>query len=646
MVGSLVVMKSNRATAAPTAARSETAPREKVPASLRWDLSDIFADWEQWELACTTFEGHLERYSQMAGSLSGGPRVLLEALELGDEIGQLSYRIWYFPALAFDEDQRDNTIGARRQRAQALLARSQTATAWFRPELLALDRPTVENWLEVEPQLAGYRFALEELWRQQAHVLDANGERILALAGPVGEAPADAYSALSTSDMRFPTVTLSNGDQVEVTYGRYRALLSTCREQADRARVFRAFHRSWKRSSNTWAALYHGVCQRDRFEAEARGYDTTLEAALDVHAIPTRVVEELIERTYAGAAPLRRYCRLRRQALAVSRYHLYDGSVSLVENDRRWSWKETVDHVAASVASLGADYHRRTEVAFSGGWIDVVENRGKRSGAYCAGVYGVHPYVLLNYNETLDDVFTVAHEMGHCLHTLLSHETQPFRYARYSIFVAEVASTLAEALLLEHLLSVTTDPNDRIELLQHAIDTILATFVTQVLFADFELAAHRLVEEGQPLTGDVLDRLYLERLERLYGEDAALDPLYGITWARIPHFFQSPYYVYQYATAFAASSRIALDLKHSQGEARAKVVARYLELLCSGGSALPLDQLAAAGVDLTRPEPVDAVITRLDDLVTQLEVELSAAGKLAGSTTDPAAGGAAFPARE
>jgi oligoendopeptidase F len=619
-----MVMMFTPATTATPSPRSEPAPREKIPAELRWDLTEIFPDWGAWERACAEFEEILGRYSALAGTLARGPAALLEALEAGDQLGQLSYRIWYLPSLTFDQDQRDNEVGARRQRAQALLARSQTETAWFRPELLQLERTVVEGWLADNERLAGYRFALEELWRQQQHVLDASGERILALAGPIGEAPADAYSALSTSDMKFPRVTLSTGEQVEVTYGRYRALLSTCREQGDRARVFRAFHQAWKRNANTWAALYYGVCQRDRFEAESRGYASTLEAALDPHAIPTRVVEELIASTYAGTAPLRRYCRLRTQALGLRRYHLYDGSVSLVEANRRWSWSETVEHVVASVAPLGESYQQQTRRAFSGGWIDVVENRGKRSGAYCAGVYGVHPYVLLNFNETLDDVFTAAHEMGHCLHTLLSHEAQPFHYARYSIFVAEVASTLAEALLLEHLLAVTAEPVDRIELLQHAIDTILATFVTQVLFADFELAAHRLVEAGQPLTAQILDRLYLERLDRLYGDAASIEALYGITWARIPHFFQSPYYVYQYATAFAASSRIALDLGTATVVERQQVVDRYLDLLRAGGSSLPLDQLRAAGVDLTRSEPVAAVIQRLDDLVTRLEVELAA----------------------
>lgn len=612
-----------------TAKRVDPPPRAEIPARYRWDLDDIFADWEAWQAACTSFEGLLERFAAMRGTLAAGAVALREAFELGDLIGQLSHRIWYYPALAFDQDQRDNTSGARRQQAQTLLARSQTVGAWFRPELLEVPRERVEEWLDEDSRLAVYRFAIEELWRQQAHVLDGGGERLMALAGPVGEAPGDAYSALSTSDMRFPKVTLSTGERVAVTYGRYRALLSTCREQRDRAKVFRAFHRSWKRSRNTWAALYHGVCQRDRFEAEARGYANTLDAALDGHAIPTRVVEELIEATYAGTAPLRRYCRLRQRTLGLSRYHLYDGSVSLAEADRQWSWEETVGHVIASVAPLGSGYVSDTRRAFEGGWIDVLENRGKRSGAYCAGVYGVHPYLLLNYNETLDDVFTVAHEVGHCIHTLLSHRAQPYCYAGYSIFVAEVASTLAEALLLDHLLAVTERPEERIELLQHAIDSIIATFVTQVLFADLELSAHRLVESDRPLTAEILDGLYLERLRRLYGDAVSIDPLYALTWARIPHFFQSPYYVYQYATAFAASSLLARELRESSARERPEVVARYLALLESGGSAHPLDQLRAAGVDLTKPHPVEAVIARLDDLVTRLEVELVASGRLA-----------------
>src|SRR5581483_8905458 len=276
-------------------------------------------------------------------------------------------------------------------------------------------------------------------------------------------------------------------------------------------------------------------------------------------------------------------------------------------------------------APLGDDYQGRVRRVFQGRWVDVYENEGKRSGAYSAGVYGVHPYMLLNYNDTLDDLFTLSHETGHTLHSLLSHETQPFTYASYTIFVAEVASTLAEGLLLDALLARSNDPQERIGLLQHAIDSIAGTFYTQVLFAEWELEAHKAAERGEPITADSLSERYDSLLRHYYGEAIELDPLYRITWARIPHFFQSPYYVYQYATSFAASAQLLRELRASSGGEHAAIVERYLRLLRAGGNDYPIEQLLAAGVDLTRPEPTQAVVAELDRLVTQLEEEIAAA---------------------
>jgi len=396
--------------------------------------------------------------------------------------------------------------------------------------------------------------------------------------------------------------------------------------QADRAAVFHTFYETFAANLNTYAALYNGVCQRDWFGAMARRYGTTLEAALDGNRIPTAVVERLIETTRAGVAPLQRYHRLRKRVLGLPSYHLYDTGIPLLQDDRRYAYDEAVQWVVASAAPLGSDYQERVRRVFEGRWVDIYENEGKRSGAYSAGVYGVHPYMLLNYNETLDDLFTLTHETGHTLHSLLSHETQPFTYASYTIFVAEVASTLAEGLLLDALLRSSSDAHERINLLQHAIDSIAGTFYTQVLFAEWELEAHRAAERGEPITADTLSERYFALLHHYYGDAIELDALYRITWARIPHFFQSPYYVYQYATSFAASAQLLRELRSSEGAAHAAAVERYLTLLRSGGNDYPIDQLLAAGVDLTRPEPTQAVVEELDRLVARLEAEIETAG--------------------
>jgi oligoendopeptidase F len=508
-------------------------------------------------------------------------------------------------------------VNARKQQVQALMARWQQATSWFSPELLAIPLATVQGWMKANARLAVYRFAIEEVYRLQEHVLDERGEALLSLASRLSSAPGDAYQALTTADAKFPEATLSTGETVRLSYGQYRAVLATNRNQADRRTAFLGHYGTFAASLNTYATLYHGICQRDWFHARARGYKTTLEAALHGNNIPRSVVDNLIQATRAGVEPLRRYHRLRRRALRLERYCPYDFSIPLIEWTRRYGYPDVLDDIVSSVAPLGGEYQARMRKGFDGRWIDVYENEGKRSGAYSAPVYGVHPYMLLNWTETLDDVFTLAHEMGHSMHTMLAHERQPFVYSDYTIFIAEIPSTLSEALLLEHLLARATDRSERIVLLQHAIDNITSTFYTQVMFADFELAAHERVERDEPVTAEVLNALYQERFTAYYGDAVDAEELTPITWARIPHFFNSPYYVYQYATCFASAARLAQEIGQSP-EART----RYLDLLAAGGSDHPMTLLKTAGVDLGQPETVQAVVDRLDELVTRLEHEI------------------------
>jgi oligoendopeptidase F len=346
--------------------------------------------------------------------------------------------------------------------------------------------------------------------------------------------------------------------------------------------------------------------------------------ALHGNNIPTAVVENLIESTRDGTEPLRRYHRLRKRVLGLADYHIYDGSIPLVDFDRKYSYDDVLEWLPASVAPLGPDYQRQLRDVLSGEWIDVYENTGKRSGAYSAPVYGVHPYMLLNYNDTLDAVFTLAHEMGHSMHTLLSHAHQPFVYAGYTIFVAEVPSTLSEALFLDYMLARTTDQRERIVLLQHAIDGIVGTFYTQVMFADYELQAHRLVEAGRPVTADGLGDIYFSLLKAYHGEALDYDEASRLTWSRIPHFFSTPYYVYQYATCFASSAELMTRLTEGSAVERSAAIERYLTLLKSGGSDHPMTLLQKAGVDLSQPQTVRAVVDQLDTLVSRLEREIDA----------------------
>jgi oligoendopeptidase F len=596
--------------------------REEIPERFKWNLRNIYTDWETWKQAYDELDHKIEEFAKLQSTITRAD-ALLGALKLRDDIGQLEYKVWYFASLWYDQDQRDNQINAKRQQVQILFAKAAQASAWFDPELLRIPLTTVQGWMAANSELAVYRFALEDLYRQQEHVLDDKGERLLSLGSRFSSAPNDAYAALSTADVKYPTVRLSTGVEATLTYGQYRAILATNRNQEDRASAFREYHKIYEATVNTYASLYNAVLQRDLFYSKAREYASTLDAALHGNNIPPAVVENLIAETKAGTEPLRRYHRLRKRALGLETYHSYDTSIPLVDFDQKYRYEDVLEWLPASVVPLGAEYQRQMREVLEGQCIDVYENPGKRSGAYSAPVYGVQPYMLLNYNDTLDAVFTLAHEMGHSMHTVLSHAHQPFVYAGYTIFVAEVPSTLSEALFLDFMLARCTDERERIVLLQHAIDGITSTFYTQVMFADYELQAHRLVEEGRPITAEVLGDIYFPLLQAYHGDALDYDEQSRATWARIPHFYNTPYYVYQYATCFASSAQLMNQITSGSPAERAAAVDRYLTLLKSGGSDHPMALLQRAGVDLSKPEPVRAVVQQLDMLVTQLEEALS-----------------------
>jgi oligoendopeptidase F len=598
---------------------ARTRSRQDIDPAYTWRLEDIYPDWNAWSRDVAELESGIASYAAIKGTLASGPEALLGAYQLSDRLGQIAYKVYCYPALRYDEDQRNNDVNARRQQVQALMARWQQAASWLNPELLTIPLQTVRGWMDQHPELAVYRFSIEEVYRQQAHVLSEQGEHLLSLASTLASSPGDAYQALSIADAKFPEVTLSSGERVVMSYGQYRAVLATCREQADRRTAFLGHYGTFAASLNTYASLYHATCQRDWFHARARGYATTLEAALFGDNIPRSVVDNLIATTRAGVGPLQRYHRLRRRALGLKHYFPYDFSIPLVAWTRRYKYDDVLEPIVQSVARLGDNYQARMWQGFRERWIDVYENEGKRSGAYSASVYGVHPYMLLNWADTLDDVFTLAHEMGHSMHTVLAHERQPFVYSDYTIFVAEVPSTLSEMLLLDHMLTTATDRDERIVLLQHAIDNITSTFYSQVMFADFELAAHSRVEQDEPLTAAVLNQLYLERFTAYYGDAVEVEELTPTTWARIPHFFNSPYYVYQYATCFASAARLVDAMNTSNAADGAAARHRYLEMLAAGGSDHPMTLLRQAGADLSDPGTVQAVVDQLDRLVGQLE---------------------------
>jgi oligoendopeptidase F len=538
-----------------------TKPRREFRDELKWRLDDIYTDWTAWESAYAELERRIGEYAQLKGTLANGPEPLLAAYKLNDELGQLAYKVYFFPSLKYDEDQRDNQVNARRQQVQALMARWQEVTSWLSPELLAIPVATVRGWMATTPALAMYKFAIEEVYRQQEHVLDEKGERLMSLSSRLSGAPNEAYQALSTADAKFPEVALSTGEKITVSYAQYRAVLATNRRQPDRRAAFLGHYGTFEKTSTPTRRSITA-------SASATG-STRARAATKRHSTPPCTATTSRGRGGNADRSHARRCRAApsippaaapipeaRQVLPVRLFnpnHRVESAVRV----RRGPRAHRDVSGAARPGIPGADAPRIPRALDRR-----LRERRETQRRYSAPVYGVHPYMLMNWADTLDDVFTLAHEMGHSMHTMLSHERQPFVYSDYTIFVAEVPSTLSEALLLDQWLATAADKDEQIVLLQHAIDNITSTFYTQVLFADYELAAHKLVEDDEPITSETLNALYKERFEAYYGDSVDMEPLTPITWARIPHFFNTPFYVYQYATCFASAAKLAGEITY------------------------------------------------------------------------------------
>ncbi len=603
-------------------AEKRSQDRASIPDKYKWNLNDIYANWDEWAKGLKDLEKKMDEIAALKGTLKTSPENFLKAAKLQDEMNMLAYRVYRYPQFTRDTDTRNQEVSAKLQQVQILFAKFSTATSWINPEILEIPWETMKQWLDETPGLAPYRFGIEDLYRQQAHVLDEDKEKLLSYFTRFRSTPTSIYTELSTSDIKFPTIKLSDGEEVEVTRGTYSKILATNYNQADRKLAFESHYKVFDEYKNTYASIYNAVCQRDWANAQARNYASCLEAALEGDNIPLEVYQNLVKTVKENTSPLQRYVKLRKKVLGLEEYHSYDGSIPLVKLDKTYPYDEAKKWVLASVKPLGKDYQKKMERALRGGWIDVFENTGKRPGAYSANVYGVHPYMLLNYNETLDNVFTLGHELGHTMHTTLANESQPFATSGYTIFVAEVASTFNERLLLDYLLERTKDPKERIALLQQAIRAITGTFYFQTLLADFEMQVHQLVEQGQPITAARLDGIMKELFDAYYGDTVSHDELLNVVWARIPHIFRSPYYVYQYATCFASSAELYNQVIKSPKKERKAARERYLGLLRAGGSDYPMNELKTAGVDLSQPEPVLAVINQFDHLVSLLEKEI------------------------
>ena len=597
--------------------------RSEIKQEYKWNLSDIYENYSAWE---KDFEKVSELKKELAGFKGkfGNEGKLLEFFQKQEEMDKISYKLYRYPQLARDLNSSDKEAVEHLQKVQFLFAEISTELSWVNSELVD-NRENIEKWIE-KKEFDDYRFGLKNLFRLQKHILEEKESKLLSYYSSFFSAPRSIYSEVTVTDVEWPQVTLSSGEKVDVTPANYSKILSTNRNQEDRKLMFQTFYTIYEKKKNTIGAIYNSILQKGIASKKAYNYDSFLLSHLESDNIPEEIYLNLVNTAKNNTKPLQRYLKLRKKILGLEKYYNFDGSINLIEFDKEYEYDDAKEIVLNSVAPLGKDYVEKMKKAISEGWLDVFEAKGKRTGAYSAGVYGVHPYMLLNYNKTLDSVFTLAHELGHTLHTLYSDENQPFSMADYTIFVAEVASTFNERLLLDYMLENTNDPKERIALLEQEIGNIVGTFYFQALLADYEYQAHKLAEAGEPITAEVLSKIMEDLFDKYYGDIIEKDDLIYIFWARVPHFFNSPFYVYQYATCFASSAILYEKMINSSDESeRKQTLDKYIQLLSSGGNNFPMEQLKKAGVDLSKIETIEAVAKQFDLLLDKLEVEI---GKL------------------
>lgn len=589
--------------------------RSEVESKYKWRSEDIYPSDEAWEEEYAKAETLLD-FSSFEGKL-GSAAVLAAFFAKEEEAGKVLERLYLYAHMNHDVDSRVAKYTAMQSRAMSLFVRFSSATAFAEPELSALDESLLQSFV-VDGQLKDYDYYLRRLIAGKKHILSAKEERLLAAGGEVYSQFQNIFSMIDNADMQFGEVVREDGSKIALTHGTYGVILHGP-DRALRKQAFERYYESYIRLSNTIAATYFGNVKKDVFLSQARGYASCLQRALEGEDVSPAVYENLLASVNDSLPAMHRYIALRGRILGLEEQHMYDIYAPLVEDaELKLSYEEACDLVVKGLAPLGEEYGNLLRKGFAEGWVDVCETTGKRSGAYSTGIFGLHPFVLLNYQPTTHDVFTIAHEMGHSLHTYYSNSNQPYAKADYRIFVAEVASTVNEVLLLRHILSQTEDGKMRRYLLNYFLDTVRTTLHRQTMFAEFEYIAHDMVEKGTPLTAENLNEVYLGLNKKYYGDAIVHDGQIAYEWSRIPHFYTS-FYVYKYATGIISAISIVEKIL-SEGE---KAVSDYKAFLSSGGSDSPVELLKIAGVDLTSREPFDAAMRAFENALNEFE-DLSA----------------------
>jgi oligoendopeptidase F len=593
--------------------------RNEIPVEYTWRLEDIFATDDEWEKEFKEVKELIPGINRFKGKLGESADELYNALTFQDQLLERLGKLYTYAHMRYDQDTTNSFYQGMDDRIKNLYSQAASALAFIVPEILAIDEQKVASFLEEKQELKLYEHALEEINLQRPHVLSAEQEALLAEAAEVMNASSNTFGMLNNADLEFPSIKDENGEEVEVTHGRYIRFLESS-DRRVRKDAFMAVYSTYGKYRNTFASTLSGTVKKDNFNASIRKYNSARHAALAANNIPESVYDNLVNTINDNLHLLHRYVSLRKKVLGLDKLHMYDLYTPLVKDVKmEISYEEAKEIIVKGLAPLGEDYVNVLKEGFENRWIDVHENKGKRSGAYSSGAYGTNPYILMNWQDNVNNLFTLAHELGHSVHSYYTRKSQPYPYGNYSIFVAEVASTCNEALLNDYLLKTIDDEQKRLYLLNHYLEGFRGTVFRQTMFAEFEHLIHQKAQNNEPLTAETLTKEYYELNKKYFGQkDIEIDEEIGLEWARIPHFYYN-YYVYQYATGFSAATALSKQILE-EGE---PAVNRYIEFLKAGSSDYPIEVLKKAGVDMTSSKPIEEACKVFEEKLNEMESLLS-----------------------
>ncbi|QNG59569.1 oligoendopeptidase F [Bacillus sp. PAMC26568] len=592
--------------------------RSEIAVEDTWGLEDIFENDEAWEAEFKEVKAALPKISEYKGKLADSAEGFLEALTYQDEVMERLGKLYTYAHMRYDQDTTNSHYQGLNDRASNLYTQASSVSSYIIPEILSMDEASIKSFLEEKEELRVYEHTLDEINRQRPHVLSAEQEALLAQASDVLGSSSNTFGMLNNADLEFPSIKDEDGEDVEVTHGRYIRFLES-EDRKVREDAFKAVYSTYDKYKNTFASTLSGAVKKDNFYAAVRNYDSARQAALSNNNIPEEVYDNLIKTVNDNLHLLHKYLDLRKKVLGLEELHMYDLFTPLVKDVKmKIPYTEAKDYLLKGLAPLGEDYLAILDEGFENRWVDVHENKGKRSGAYSSGTYGTNPYILMNWQDNVNNLFTLAHEFGHSVHSYYTRQSQPYQYGHYSIFVAEVASTCNEALLNDYLLKTIDDEKKQLFLLNHYLEGFRGTVFRQTMFAEYEHTIHKKAQEGEPLTPELLTKLYYDLNKKYFGENVAIDEEIGLEWARIPHFYYN-YYVYQYATGYSAATALSKQILE-EGEPAVK---RYLEFLKSGSSDYPIEVLKKAGVDMTSPQPIEEALKVFEEKLNEMEQLLS-----------------------